>query len=231
MRDGLPEVDDAPVDLGTDDPVLPARVTIPHPAGVDRPPLSEPEPAPTRSGRALHYRRRSYHWVLSWFLILVVAGGFAFGLRLFVVQTFYVPTGSMIPNLLVGDRILVLKVGYTIDRGSIVVFRRPPHDTDDPSDEDLVKRVIGLPGDTISSKGSTVYINGKPLSEPWLPKGTILGQSIRQKKIPPGYYFMMGDNRDESYDSRDWGPLPRSYIIGKVFLIIWRNGSPAFHLR
>jgi len=111
------------------------------------------------------------------------------------------------------------------------VFRRPPHDTDDPSNEDLVKRVIGLPGETIWSRGNTIYINGKPIAQPWLPKGTLLGEAIRPEKIPAGDFFMMGDNRTVSYDSRDWGFLPRSYVIGKVILIIWQNGAPAFHLR
>jgi signal peptidase I len=126
---------------------------------------------------------------------------------------------------------LVLKLGYTITRGSILVFKQPPNDLSDFQHEDLVKRVIGLPGETISSVGSTVYINGKPLAEPWLPKGTVLGQAIRQQKIPAGDYFMMGDNRDESDDSRDWGVLPGRLIVGKVLVVVWRHGGPVVHVQ
>jgi len=244
MRDGPVEVDDAQIDLDTGSEAPPPATDIvssasdmwadSSPVAPDDPEsatLTGPDSADVRPERGAHYRRRPYHWLLSWVLVIVVAAGVAAGLRLFVVQTFFVPTGSMIPNLLVGDRILVLKVGYTVDRGSILVFRRPPHDTDDPSNEDLVKRVIGLPGETIWSRGNTIYINGKPIAQPWLPKGTLLGEAIRPEKIPAGDFFMMGDNRTVSYDSRDWGFLPRSYVIGKVILIIWQNGAPAFHLR
>jgi signal peptidase I len=152
-------------------------------------------------------------------------------LRLFVVQTFYVPSPSMVPTLQVGDRMLVLKVGYTITRGSILVFKQPSNDLSDPHHEDLVKRVIGLPGETIWSVGNTVYIDGKTLAEPWLPKGTVLGQAIRRQQIPAGDYFMMGDNRDESDDSRYWGVLPGRLIVGKVLVVIWRHGGPVFHLQ
>lgn len=183
------------------------------------------------AGRGRHYRRRKRDAFLSWILVLLVAGALAVGLRLFVVQTFYVPSASMVPTLQVGDRMLVLKFGYTIDRGSILVFRQPPKDTSDTAHEDLVKRVIGLPGETISSVGNTVYIDGKPLSEPWLPKNTVLGQAIPRQTIPPGCYFMMGDNRSDSFDSRDWGVLPRRLIVGEVLVVIWRDGGPVFHIQ
>jgi signal peptidase I len=168
------------------------------------------------AGRGRHYRRRKRDAFLSWILVLLVAGALAVGLRLFVVQTFYVPSASMVPTLQVGDRMLVLK---------------PPKDTSDTAHEDLVKRVIGLPGETISSVGNTVYIDGKPLSEPWLPKNTVLGQAIPRQTIPPGCYFMMGDNRSDSFDSRDWGVLPRRLIVGEVLVVIWRDGGPVFHIQ
>jgi signal peptidase I len=202
------------------------------------PPLQAPdliasspvEPQPTTRGK--HYRRRERSWqrqLASWAVVIVLAGGVALGLRLAVVQTFFVPSGSMEPTLQIGDRILVQKLGYTIQRGAILVFRQPPRDFGDPHHEDLVKRVIGLPGDTIWSVGNTVYINGKPLSEPYLPKGTLPGPAVVRQTIPAGDYFMMGDNRGDSADSRVWGVLPRSYVVGRVFLVIWRNGRPAFH--
>jgi signal peptidase I len=168
--------------------------------------------------------------LLSWVLVLIVAAGVAVALRLFVVQTFFVPSSSMVPTLQVGDRMLVLKIGYTIDRASILVFRQPPLDSSDSGHEDLVKRVIGLPGNTIWSVGNTVYINGKPLSEPWLPKNTVLGPPIRRQTIPAGDYFMMGDNRSDSLDSRDWGVLQHNLIVGEVLVVIWRHGWPVFHI-
>lgn len=174
--------------------------------------------------------RRVRRQLISWAIVLLVAAGFAVGLRTFVVQTFFVPSGSMYPTLQVSDRILVLKIGFTIHRGDILVFRRPPGDQDDPTDEDLVKRVVGLPGEVIWSVGNTIYINGKPLAEPYLPKGTQLGRPIPKERIPANDYYMLGDNRTNSDDSRYWGFLPRSYVVGKVFLIIWRHGGPAFHV-
>ena len=119
----------------------------------------------------------------------------------------------------------------TIHRGDIVVFNNPP--ADDGGPPTLVKRVIGLPGETISSVGNTVLINGKPLAEPWLP--TLIGicaepsEHINTTKIAPGHYFMMGDCRGDSDDSRYWGTVPASYIVGKVDVIIWRNGHPWIH--
>jgi len=104
-----------------------------------------------------------------------------------------------------------------------------------------VKRVIGLPGETISSRGDTVLINGAPIQEPWLPPlgphTTSMGPvdcsqsafDIPKTKIPANHYFMMGDCRGDSADSRSWGTLPASYIVGKVEVIVWRFGRPYFH--
>ena len=174
---------------------------------------------------------------LPWIAIIVVSMLVAIGLRVFVVQTFYVPSGSMIPTLLPGDRILVQKIGYSVTEGAIVVFKTPPgyqpQDCGGTEESDLVKRVVGLPGDTIwSGTGAnvnTVYIDGQPLPEPYLPKGTGLGAPIPKQTIPAGEYFMMGDNRSVSCDSRVWGLVPRSDIVGRVFLVVWRNGRPDFH--
>jgi len=182
-----------------------------------------------QSGSVL--KRRSRHF-LEWVVVVALAVLAAAGLRAFAVQTFFVPSGSMLPTLQLGDRIMVVKVGYTIHRGDILVFRRPPADTS-TTDADLVKRVIGLPGETISSRGATVLINGKTLKEPWLPRltGTCAesAEDIPMTKIPPDYYFMMGDCRGNSTDSRVWGTLAGSYIVGKVIVIVWRFGHPYFH--
>ena len=143
--------------------------------------------------------------------------------RTYVAQTFYVPSTSMYPTLKAGDRIVVNKLSSTIHRGDIVVFRRPPAENcGGPPVPDLVKRVIGLPGETISARGGHVYITGSRIREPWLPKGPQrTTTNFGPVKIPAGEYFMMGDNRVNSCDSRMWGPVKRSYIVGKVFLILW----------
>jgi signal peptidase I len=88
------------------------------------------------------------------------------------------------------------------------------------ADADLVKRVIGLPGQTLTSKDNTIYVNGKPLVQPWT-HNPILGTAIGTVKVPPNHYFMMGDNESDSCDSRFWGTISRSSIIGKAFIRIW----------
>jgi signal peptidase I len=156
-------------------------------------------------------------------------------LRSFVVQTFYIPSQSMEPTLQVGDRILVNKLSYHlhgVDRGDIVVFRRPPREEETcsgPLVNDLVKRVVGLPGETVSLHDGVVDINGKPLREPGLPAGDVTTPgpgdtpySLEKPfRVPAGDYFLMGDNRTASCDSRYWGPISRSLIVGKVDVRIW----------
>jgi signal peptidase I len=238
MSESPSEVNDTPVALDLDDGTVDAHPVASSTATVRREtPASQAlsgddasKPA-QRTGRGRHYRPRRQFALVSWLVVILVAGALAVTLRLFVVQTFKVPSASMVPTLQVGDRMIVLKFGYTIDRGSILVFRQPPLDTSDTLHEDLVKRVIGLPGDTIWSVGDTVYIDGKPLSEPWLPKNTVLGPPIRRQTIPPGDYFMMGDNRSDSLDSRDWGVLPSRLIVGEVLVVVWRHGGPVFHIQ
>jgi signal peptidase I len=196
--------------------------------------------ARVHSRRHKHRHKRKQNRLVEWIVVIVFAVFVAAGLRAFVVQAFFVPTGSMLPTLQLGDRILVIKTGFTIHRGDIVVFRRTPADTS-TTDANLVKRVIGLPGETISSRGDTVLIDGKPIKEPWLPKLTTQMTSqgpvncsqsafdIPRTKIPPNHYFMMGDCRGDSVDSRVWGTVPSSYIVGKVVVIVWRFGHPYFH--
>jgi signal peptidase I len=142
----------------------------------------------------------------------------------------------MVPTLQIGDRILVDKLSYElhgVDRGDIVVFARPPQeDCAGPPVADLVKRVIGLPGETMSLNGhGRVEINGKLLDETWLPtsvQGTTLpgpsGTSyslVHPYRIPTDDYFVMGDARGNSCDSRYWGPISKSMIVGKVDLRLW----------
>ncbi len=196
---------------------------------------------PTPPGGALtggggRARRRNEPWwrqLVEWGAVAAVALLVAVLLRSFVVQTFYVPSGSMLPTLQVGDRIIVDKLHGPINRYDIVVFRRTPGDTG-TTDADLVKRVIGLPGETIWSVGDTIYVDGKALDESWLPStvGSDCPQSayaITKTHIPAGDYFVMGDCRGNSEDSRAWGFVPSSYIVGKVFVVVWRHGHPWFH--
>lgn len=166
------------------------------------------------------------HRLTEWGILILIAVVLALVLRIWVVQSFYIPSGSMEPTLQGGDRILVNKLSYvfgTVHTGNIVVFRRPAADVGPANIHYLVKRVIGLPGQTISEKNGEVYINGRLLKEPWLPTGT-LTYHLKTQKIPPGEYFVMGDNRGDSFDSRYFGPIPGSLIVGQVTMLVWRHG-------
>ncbi|MDA8148442.1 MAG: signal peptidase I [Actinomycetota bacterium] len=171
------------------------------------------------------HEKRSHRGWVEWGIILALAVVIAILVRTFVFETYYIPSGSMIPTLEIGDRIVVNKLAYdfhSVHTGDIIVFARPPkEDCPGPPVADLVKRVIGLPGQRISSSGNTVLINGKPLPEPWLPKGEPLGPPITPMTIPPNSYYVLGDNRPNSCDSRYWGVVPKKLIVGKVDAIIW----------
>lgn len=179
--------------------------------------------------------------LFEWARIILVAGILAVGVRAYVARTFFIPSGSMLPTLQIGDRIMVDHLPFVIDninRGDIVVFGRVPADNDPNHPADLVKRVVGLPGETISSRGDQILINGHVLSEPWLPNFNAqpaigsCGQAafdITKTKIAANSYFVMGDCRGNSLDSRAWGTVPKSYIVGKVFVVFWRNGHPFLH--
>jgi len=180
----------------------------------------------------------------EYFESVVIAVILALFVRTFVVQAFKIPTGSMENNLLIGDHLLVNKFVYgpaptgfertllpigTIKRGEVLVFKYP-----EQPDRDFIKRVIGLPGETLEVRQKKVYINGKPLDEPYThfltaPAGSAFHEEtsfdVRDQygpvTIPPDHYFMMGDNRDNSQDSRYWGFLPRENIKGRALLIYW----------
>lgn len=160
--------------------------------------------------------------VIEWVAVLVVAVVAAILIRAFVFEPFFIPSGSMEPTLKVNDRVLVNKLSYDlhgIHRGDVVVFRKPPNDYS-PNIKDLIKRVIGLPGETISGKDGAVYINGHRLKEPWLPKG-VTTAPFPAVAIPRGDYFVMGDNRGDSADSRVIGPISGKLIVGRAFMIVW----------
>jgi signal peptidase I len=182
----------------------------------------------------------------EYFESIVIAVILALFVRTWVVQAFKIPTGSMENNLLIGDHLLVNKFVFgpepnaleravlpvrDIRRGDIVVFKYP----DEPT-RDFIKRVIGLPGETIELRNKKVFVNGQPLDEPYVHfleashgAGEITSFDVRERygpvQVPDGQYFVMGDNRDNSQDSRYWGFLPRHYIKGKALMIYWSYES------
>ena len=193
-----------------------------------------PDPAADGQGEERD-ETSSSRWIVELVGVVVVVIVFAVLLRTFVVATYSIPSGSMEPTLQIGDRIVVDKLSYHlhgVDRTNIVVFRTPPNEEcAGPPVADLVKRVIGLPGEIISLRDGNVSINGRFLPEPFLAPdvrhntypgpGTNAYALQHPFRIPPGDVYVMGDNRPDSCDSRYWGPIPESTIVGKVDLRIW----------
>ena len=170
--------------------------------------------------------------------------------QIFILQTFYIPSGSMEKTLLIGDHLFVNRFIYgpastspekkvlparDIQRGDIVVFRSPEN-----PNIDVVKRCVGVPGDTIDVRAKQLYINGKAVqdasyaihSDPITYSELSFNDQYRRRDnfgpetVPAGHYFCMGDNRDQSYDSRFWGMLPRHLVKGRALFIYWSNGGP-----
>jgi signal peptidase I len=189
-----------------------------------------------RKKEKIKKKKSIYREYLEAFVYAVVL---ALIIRAFVVQAFKIPSGSMIPTLLIGDHILVNKFIYGIkipftdkklfafkepQRGEIIVFKYPGDE-----ERDFIKRVIGLPGETIEIKGKQVFVNGKPLKEPYtifnehkVPNGPLsLRSHYGPVKVPLNHLFVMGDNRDNSMDSRVWGFLDERKVKGKAFMIYW----------
>lgn len=156
--------------------------------------------------------------VVDWVESIVVALILALIIRQFAFQTSEVMSGSMIPTLLVKDRVIVNKIVYRyygdLKRGDVVLFRSPI------SPQDFIKRLVALPGEEIKVRNGFLYINGKPIDQSrWNLQWD--SSNFGPVKVPQGQYFFMGDNRPDSYDSRFWGSVPKSRIIGKAELIIW----------
>jgi signal peptidase I len=175
---------------------------------------------------------------------LVAAVVFALFARTFLFQAFAVPSPSMEKNVLAGDRLLVNKFLYApltpplanllparpVRRGDVVVFRFPQ----DPS-RDFIKRVVGLPGETVEIRDRRVTIDGRPLLEPYvfhaddriwpddpsIPEEKRRRDQIAPTRVPDGAYFVMGDNRDDSSDSREWGPVPAGNLVGRALVVYW----------
>ena len=186
-----------------------------------------PQPPPTpRQRRYRKSDRSGLRSLIEWAVILGVALVGALLIRAVLFQAFFIPSASMDPTLKVHDRILVNKLSYHVHgvhRGDIVVFKRGKNfPISEGNIKDLVKRVIGLPGETIqSTPEGQVEINGQVLSEKYLPPGTQLGPPIPKTVIPAGHYFVMGDNRSDSQDSRFFGAIPGNLIVGRAFILIW----------
>ncbi len=161
---------------------------------------------------------------------LVVAGSLlvAIAIKTFLIQAFYIPSGSMLPTLAPDDRVLVNKVSYDlhdVNRGDLIVFSRPEEVGGEI--DDLIKRVIGLPGDTVEVTHSVVYVNGLALDEPYLEKEVTFSDS-GPVAVPAGTVFVMGDNRAGSRDSRVFGPVPVEDIVGRAFFRIWPPSRAGF---
>lgn len=161
-------------------------------------------------------KQKSVIW--EWVETIAIAVILALVIRTFLIQPFYIPSGSMEPTLAIGDKIIVNKLSSFFkdpERGEVIVFKYPVD-----TSQDFVKRVIALPGETIHIKDSKVYINGELLEEEYLPEGLTYGD-FEPVTVPENAYFMLGDNRDNSQDSRVWGPVPRNLIIGEAIVVFW----------
>lgn len=187
-------------------------------------------------------------------VLFAVAAVVAFLLKSVVAQAFYIPSGSMVPQLEVNDRVIVSKLAYRLHeprRGDIVVFECPPRavcrttppDQNpiprfvkaagravglvQPSTEDFIKRVIALPGETVEGKEGHVYVQGRLLIEPYLPDGTPTSD-FAPITVPPDRLWVMGDNRPNSSDSRVFGPIEKDLVIGRATLKVWPPGAASF---
>ena len=159
----------------------------------------------------------------------------ALGIRSFVAEARYIPSGSMLPTLQINDRLIIDKISYRLTnpaRGDIIVFN-PTAQLETEKDDDgkqkfneaFIKRVIGLPGDKIDVKGGKVYINNKVITEKYLGEAPGYNWSSTELTpdgiVPPGNYLVLGDNRNNSYDSHYWGFVPTAKIVGKATVRFW----------
>ena len=185
------------------------------------------EDRPPRHRRRKRKERDRVRTIVEWVAVVVGALVVALVVKTFLFQAFYIPSASMEPTLEKGDRVLVNKLSYDlhdINRGDIVVFELPPEKVGADGIKDLIKRVIGLPGEVIETRDGIVYIDGERLEEPYLPEGTLTDQPpIERQTVPEDHIFVMGDNRDNSADSRfaNRGPIPVDDVVGRAFLQVW----------
>lgn len=230
-------------------PVAPRDVAPPPEVSVRPPDLSPADRRALRADEPRRGRRRSRGALAELPVLIVVALVLAFLIKTFLVQAFYIPSGSMLDTLQINDRVLVEKVSYRSrdpERGEVIVFRRPnaPERSGPvavvrsflegtglmaPDEEiDLIKRVVGLPGETIAIDGGVVSVDGTPLQEPYvLPDD----RTFAPVHVPEGHYFMLGDNRGNSDDSRyTLGTVPRENVVGRAFVILWPPSNATLEL-
>ncbi len=207
-------------------------------------------PVPREVAPAVEVEKKRKSLTREYLEAVVIAVLLALMIRTVVIQAFTIPSGSMMETLLVGDYILVNKFIYGAEipftnrhlpgirqpqRGDIIVFRYPQDES-----RDFIKRVIGLPGDTVQVRDNRVYVNGQLLEEPYVRPGSFPATQSNHCSyvyaceplvVPLGSYFVMGDNRDNSQDSRYWGFVKRSKIRGKAFIIYWSWNGETHWLR
>jgi signal peptidase I len=199
------------------------------------------EPAPLKEEKE-EKERMSFLAELP--ILMLVALVMAIIIKTFLVQAFFIPSGSMLPTLEIDDRVMVNKLSVRFgepEQGDVVVFDSPlaPNGDDDPAldrllrtiqeslgirtavvPDDFIKRVIGTPGDTVEIRGNQVYVNGEAIEEPYVAAGSNMADSPA-RTLREDEYFVMGDNRNNSYDSRRFGPITEELLIGKAFVIVW----------
>ena len=174
----------------------------------------------SRRERRKDASKKSGGGVLEFLVILLVSFVLVFGfVRPFVVEAFWIPSASMVPTLKYGDRVLVNKFIYRFtepQRGDIIVFKSV-----EGGGEDLIKRVVGVPGDEIAVRGGKLFVNGEPQKEPYVNKKYPDRSFYAPTTVPKDHVFAMGDNRANSQDSRVFGPVPEKNIEGEAFLRFW----------
>ena len=194
---------------------------------------SEPQPSESTNGQGLQLIR-------EWVTVLVVALVIAITVRSLVLQQFYISGPSMETTMFQDNRVLVNKLSYRLHdiyRGDVVVFDRVTVDGEVVQHDDLIKRVIGLSGETISIKDCQVFIDGKLLAEPYLNDYDLAQSSVDDRcrvpmmdetLIPENHLFVMGDNRPQSFDSRMFGSIEQNLVVGRAFVTIWPFAAARF---
>ena len=188
----------------------------------------------------LRARGSARRTIVDYGLTAIVAVALAVLVQAFLIKPYLIPSTSMANTLVPGQRVLVDRMVYryrSVHRGDIIVFRRPA-----PPNDVLIKRVVGLPGDVLSVSNGDLYVNGRQLDEPYVDRVDGLVEPtdpadamasgdtrapwslVHPYRVPSGHYFVMGDNRTDSADSRYWGTVPRQAIIGRAFFTYWPLG-------
>jgi signal peptidase I len=153
---------------------------------------------------------------------IITAGILAFGIRTFVAEARYIPSSSMEPTLQINDRLIIEKISYHLydpKRGDVVVFNPTDALKAKNFKDAFIKRIIGLPGDTIKISNGIVYVNGDKLSEDYIAQKP--DYEFGPVKVPEGQYLVLGDNRNNSYDSHYWGFVPKEKFVGRAFVRFW----------